>query len=78
MKANANAPKTRASEERRFEQARQAAGRCGVGGESADLVAETLRDAAECAGPWLGRAVVALHLEGKTVLAERISRAARC
>ena len=81
VKANANAPKTRASEERRFEQARQAAGRCGGGGgggESADLVAETLRDAAECAGPWLGRAVVALHLEGKTALAERISRAARC
>ena len=77
MKANANAPKTRASEERRFEQARQAAGRSG-GRESADLVAETLRDAAECAGPWLGRAVVALHLEGETALAERISRAARC
>ena len=77
MKANANAPKTRASEERRFEQARQAAGRSG-GGESADLVGETLRDAAECAGPWLRRAVVALHLEGKTALAERIFRTARC
>ena len=77
MKANADAPKTRASEERRFEQARRAAGRNGDG-ESADLVAEALRDAAECAGPWLGRAVVALHLEGKTALAERVSRTARC
>lgn len=77
MKANANAPKARASEERRFEQARRAAGRNGDS-ESADLVAEALRDAAECAGPWLGRAVVALHLEGKTALAERVSRTARC
>ena len=77
MKANANAPKTRASEERRFERARRAAGRNG-GSESADLVAEALRDAAECAGPWLGRAVVALHLEGKTALAERVSRTAKC